>query len=74
MSRSAAVVTAVAVTAAIVSNGALVLRHASESRESGYPYFALPDEPVQWSSFRTAFAWLDEHRGRTTSSRPDSTR
>jgi len=63
VSRSAAVVTAVAVTAAIVSNGALVLRYASESRESGYPYFALPDEPVQWSSFRTAFAWLDEHTG-----------
>jgi len=61
LSRSAAVVTVVAVVAAIVSNGSLVLRYSAESRESGYPYFALPDEPVQWSSFRTAFAWLDEH-------------
>src|SRR5262249_14955195 len=61
VSRPAAVVTVVAVVAAIASNGSLVLRYSAESRESGYPYFALPDEPVQWSSFQTAFAWLHEH-------------
>jgi hypothetical protein len=51
--------------AALLSNGWVLSRYVSASRQSGYPYFMLTDAPVDWRQYQIAFEWLRGH------SRPD---
>jgi hypothetical protein len=42
-------------------NGWMVLQYSSVSRQSHYPYFTMPDAPVAWSDYQSAFEWLSQH-------------
>jgi hypothetical protein len=55
-----AVIGAVAL-AGCASNASLLGRYREAIRADGYPHFVLPAEPVPWSSFEAAFAFLREH-------------
>lgn len=59
--RAAAAMLAVITVAAMVSNGWLLSRYASLGRTTGFPYFNLTAEPVQWRHYREAFEWLAAH-------------
>jgi hypothetical protein len=61
--RTASIVLATFVAVAIAANGVWLSRYVTASRASHYPYFAPPDEPVAWTSYTEAFAWLRTHTG-----------
>jgi len=61
--RVAAVAVGIAAAAVVASNATLLADYAEQSRDSGYPYFMPPAEPVAWESYREAFDWLRANSG-----------
>ncbi len=59
--RAASLVVAAAVAIAVVGNVGALARYAEVARSTHYPFFVPPDEPVRWSAYADAFAWLRGH-------------
>ena len=59
--RAASLVVVAAVAIAVVGNVRALARYAEVGRRAHYPFFVPPDEPVTWSTYADAFAWLRGH-------------